>query len=48
LEKFREIIERELETNPQATRRGAAVKIEGIKGIKRSLPLIGKFFKKGL
>jgi Sec-independent protein translocase protein TatA len=47
LEKYREEIERELENNPQATRRGAAVKIEEITGIKRSLPRIGKFLKKG-
>jgi len=47
LERFREKIERELEDNPQATRRGAAVKIEEISGIKRSLPRIGKFLKKG-
>jgi len=47
LEKHREEIERELERNPQATRRGAAVIIEEITGIKRSLPRIGKFLKKG-
>jgi len=47
LEKYREEIERELENNPQATRRGAAIKIEEITGIKRSLPRIGKFLKKG-
>jgi transposase len=47
LEKYREMIELELENNPQATRRGAAVRIEEITGIKRSLPRIGKFLKKG-
>jgi hypothetical protein len=47
LEKYREEIERELERNPQSTRRGAAVKIEELTGIKRSLPQIGKFLKKG-
>ena len=47
LEKYREEIEYELEKDPQATRRGAAVKIEKITGIKRSLPRIGKFLKKG-
>jgi len=47
LEKYRDVIECELEANPQATRRGAAVKIEEITGIKRSLPRIGKFLKKG-
>ena len=47
LEKHREKIERELENNPQATRRGAAVKIEEITGIKLSLPRIGNFLKKG-
>jgi len=47
LERYREKIERELESNPQATRRRAAVKIEEITGIKRSLPRIGKFLKKG-
>jgi Sec-independent protein translocase protein TatA len=47
LERYREIIEKELENDPQATRRGIAVKIEEITGIKRSLPQIGKFLKKG-
>ena len=47
LEKYRETIEREFENNPQATRRGAAVRIEEITGIRRSLPRIGKFLKKG-
>ena len=47
LEKYREKIERELENNPQSTRRGAAVKIEEITGIKLSLPRVGKFLKKG-
>jgi len=47
LEKFREKIELEFENNPQATRRSAAIKIEEITGIKRSLPRIGKFLKKG-
>ena len=48
LEKYRDKIEHELEINPQSTRRGAAVKIEEITGIKRSLPQIGKFLKKGV
>ena len=47
LEKHRAEIERELESNPQPTRRGAAAKIEEITGIKRSLPQVGKFLKKG-
>jgi ABC-type phosphate transport system auxiliary subunit len=47
LEKHRETIELELENNPQPTRRGAAVIIEEMTGIKRSLPRIGKFLKKG-
>lgn len=47
LEKYREQIENEFENNPPSTRREAAVKIEEITGIKRSLPSIGKFLKKG-
>lgn len=47
LEKYRDQIEHELEINPQATRRGVAVKVEEITGIKLSLTQIGKFIKKG-
>lgn len=47
LEEYREQIEREFEKNPPSTRREAAAKIEEMTGIKRSLPRIGKFLKKG-
>lgn len=47
LEAHREKIEREFEINPPSTRREAAVKIEQMTGIKRSLPRVGKFLKKG-
>ena len=47
LEKYRKQIENEFENNPPSTRREAALKIEKITGIKRSLPRIGKFLKKG-
>ena len=47
LEEYRAQIEEEFEFSPPSTRREAAVKIEEITGIKRSLPRIGKFLKKG-
>ena len=47
LEAYREQIENEFEKNPPATRREAAIRIEEITGISRSLPRIGKFLKKG-
>ena len=47
LEKYRDEIYRAFEENPPATEREAAVMIEEITGLKRSLPQIGKFLKKG-
>lgn len=47
LEKYREVIFSEFEKNPPANRREAAAAIERITGLKRSLPQIGKFLKKG-
>jgi transposase len=47
LEAYRDKIECEFETNPPSTRREAAIRIEKMTGIKRSLPRIGKFLKKG-
>jgi transposase len=47
LEAYRKEIEQEFEVEPPATRREAAVKIEKLTGIKRSIPRIGKFLKKG-
>ena len=47
LEAYREQIELEFEKNPPATRREAAIRIEEITGISRSLLRIGKFLKKG-
>jgi transposase len=47
LEAYREQIELDFEKNPPATRREAAIRIEEITGISRSLPRIGKFLKKG-
>ena len=48
LENYKEKIFEEFEKNPPANRREAAVIIEKTTGIKRSLPRIGKFLKKGL
>ena len=47
LEVYREKIEQALEEKPPATRREAALAIEKVTGLKRSLPQIGKFLKKG-
>jgi transposase len=47
LEAYRTEIEEEFEVNPPSTRREAAVAIEKITGLKRSLPQVGKFLKKG-
>ena len=47
LENFRQQIEQEFAASPPATRREAAIKIEKMTGIKRSLPRVGKFLKKG-
>jgi len=47
LEKHREEIFSEFEKNPPANRREAAATIERITGLKRSLPQIGNFLKKG-
>lgn len=47
LEKYKEKIFEEFETNPPSTRRQAAVKIKEMTGIERSLPRIGAFLKKG-
>jgi len=47
LEAYRKEIEQEFEIKPPATRREAAVKIEKMTGIKRSVSRVGKFLKKG-
>jgi transposase len=47
LEAYRAQIEKAFEEKPPATRREAAVVIEKITGIKRSLTQVGKFLKKG-
>ena len=47
LEAYRTRIEEAFEAKPPATRREAALVIEEITGLKRSLPQIGKFLKKG-
>ena len=47
LEKYRDEIYKAFEENPPATEREAAVMIKKITGLKRSLPQIGKFLKKG-
>ena len=47
LEVYRTEIEEAFEAKPPATRREAALVIEEITGLKRSLPQIGKFLKKG-
>ena len=47
LEAYRTEIEEAFEAGPPATRREAALVIEEVTGLKRSLPQIGKFLKKG-
>ena len=47
LEIYREQIEQVFEDTPPATRREASILIEKSTGLKRSLPQIGKFLKKG-
>ena len=47
LEAYRKEIEQEFETEPPATRREAAVRIEKMTGINRSVSRVGKFLKKG-
>ncbi len=47
LEEHRTQIEEAFENKPPATRREAALVIERITGIKRSLPQVGRFLKKG-
>jgi len=47
LERHKDEIFEALEKRPPASRREAAVIIEEVTGIKRSLPRIGKFLKKG-
>ncbi len=47
LEEYRTQIEEAFEVKPPATRREAALVIEKITGIKRSLTQVGKFLKKG-
>ena len=47
LEAYREQIEQAFEDKPPATRCEAAVIIEKLTGMKRSLPQNGKFLKKG-